>query len=248
MRCRPPRLLLALLLLAVWAPAGAGLFDDDEARARVDRLRNEVSEQGKRIETGASAQLDLANQLEAQKAELAKLRGQLEVQSYEAEAAKKRQTDFYSDLDARLRKLEAAQAEARSATGPALPEVDPAAETRDYDTALSLFKSAKYRDALLAFENFIKLYPKSGVLPGAHFWAASAHLQLREYAKAAEMFGKLVQTWPGDAKAPDALLGQANSMEQNGDKRAMKKALEALVERYPDSSAAQAARQRLKKR
>jgi len=250
------RSLVALALLAALAPARAGLFDDDEARARIDKLRVDVAEQakeqakeqGKRLDTLGSAQLDLANQIEQLKAELAKLRGQLEVQNYEADSAKKRQTDFYTDLDTRLRKLETAPAEAKSSGTTALPAIDPADETRGYEAALGLFKIAKYHEALAAFENFIKTYPKSAVLPGAHYWAASAHLQLREFGKAAEMFAQLYQGWPNDAKAPDAMLGQANCLEQAGDNRGMRKALVALVARYPESSAAQAAKLRLKKK
>lgn len=248
MRYRPARLFLLLALGAVWLPAQAGIFDDDEARARVEKLRNDLAEQAKRIETGANAQLDLANQIEVLKGELAKVRGQLEMQNYEVEATKKRQTDFYNDLDARMRKLESVQAEAKAAPAPALPQVDPAAETSDYGAALSLFQLGKHREALSALQNFIATYPKSAVLPGAHLWAARAHGQLREFAKAAEMYGKLVQNWPSDPKAPDALFEQAGSLEQGGDAKGMKKALETLVERYPDSTAAQAARLRLKRK
>jgi len=249
-------LLIALALLAGVAPARAGLFDDDEARARIEKLRTDLAqqireqgaEQAKRLDTLGSAQLDLANQIELLKAELAKLRGQLEVQIYEAESAKKRQTDFYTDLDGRVRKLETVQAETKSAAAAPLPEIDPAAEARDYEAALSLFKVAKYREALAAFDNFIMAYPKSAVLPGAHYWAASAHLQLREFGKAGEMFAKMYQGWPNDAKAPDAMLGQANCLEQAGDTRGMRKAIETLVARYPESSAAQAAKPRLKRK
>ena len=250
------RALLAAALLAAALPVRAGLFDDDEARARIDKLRGEVAElgreQAKRLDTLGntlgSAQLDLANQIELLKAELARLRGQIEVQGYEAESAKKRQTDFYNDLDTRLRKLETAEAEAKGSAVAKLPEVDPAAETRDYEAALGLFKAAKYREALAAFQSFIATYPKSAVCAGAHYWAASAHLQMREFGRAAEMFGKLYKGWPADAKAPDAMLGQANALEQGGDKGDMRKVLEALVDRYPESSAAQAAKLRLKKK
>ena len=246
------RALFALCLLAALGPARAGLFDDDEARARIEKLRidlsDQVKEQGKRVDTQGSAQLDLANQLELLKAELATLRGQLEVQNYEAESSKKRQTDFYNDLDTRLRKLETAPVDVKGSGNAALPEIDPGEETRDYEAALGLFKMAKQREALVAFQNFIKNYPKSAVLPGAHYWAGSAHLQLREFARAAEMFAKLVQNWPQDAKAPDAMLSQATALELGGDARGMRKTLEALLERYPDSNAAQAAKRRLKKK
>jgi TolA-binding protein len=199
---RRASLLAALALAAASAifPAHAGLFDDDEARLRIEKLRTDLAEQGKRLETAVAttsrSQIELANQIEQIKADMAKLRGQIEVLSYELEATQKRQKDFYIDLDNRLRKLETAAAEAKSvananaAASDAAP-ADPAAEMRDYETALTLFKSAKYKEALAAFLGFIKAYGSSGLLANAHYWAASAHFQLHEYAKAAELFAKV---------------------------------------------------------
>lgn len=239
-------------------PANAGLFDDDEARARVDKLRSDLTELSKRLElkieagdaTASRSQIELANQIEQVKADLAKVRGQIEVLTYELEATQKRQKDFYVDLDNRIRKLETAATEAKPATvAAAEPAVaDPAAEMRDYETALTLFKGAKYKEALASFQAFIKTYGSSSLLANAHYWSASAHFQLREYGKAAEYFAKLAATWPNDARAPDALLGQANSQQEAGDAKGAKKTLEQLIERYPSSSAAQTAKQRLKKK
>ena len=244
-------LLAAIVLTLAAAPVRAGLFDDDEARAGLARLRDDVAQQGRKMETGfdlaTRSQIELSNQIEALKAELAKLRGQIEVHSYETEAAKKRQTDFYADLDARLRKLEtAAQVQAEAKT--AVPAVDPAAETRDYEAALTLFKTAKYKDALAAFQDFIKSYGASALAASAHYWAATCHYQLREYARAAEMFAMVSAGWPNDIKAPDALLGQANSQQLNGDAKAARKTFESLIEKFPNSSAAQTARLRLKQK
>lgn len=251
------RLLSAVALTAfVILPARAGLFDDDEARNRIERLRGDLTEQGKRLETMASttsrSQIDLANQIEQIKTDAAKLRGQIEVLSYDLEAAQKRQKDFYVDLDNRLRKLEAVAVGSEAKAAAAMPQdaapADPAAEMRDYETALTLFKSTKYKDALTAFLGFIKTYGSSGLLANAHYWAASAEFQLREYPKAAELFAKIPATWPADPRAPDALLGQANSQQEAGDSKGAKKTLAQLVEQYPASSAAQNAKQLLKKK
>ncbi len=265
MKRRVLRLLLTATALAACAalPAYAGMFDDDEARMRIEKLRGDLTEQGKKLEAAATAaaaaarsQIELANQIEQIKTDMAKLRGQIEVLNYELEATQKRQKDFYVDLDNRLRKLETTSpavvanpaATTGAGAGANVAPADPAAEMRDYENALTLFKSARYKDALAAFLGFIKTYASSGLLPSAHYWAASAHFQLREYPRAAEFFAKVPAAWPADAKAPDALLGQANSQQESGDLKGAKKTLEQLIEKYPDSSAAQAARQRLKKK
>ena len=54
--------------------------------------------------------------------------------------------------------------------------------------------------------------------------------------------------WPNDPVAPDAMLGLANSQQAAGDARTAQRTLQTLIERYPTSNAAQAAKQRLAKR
>lgn len=241
------RLLPGLLLLA--ALPSYALFDDDEARRRIESVRAEASARLEKLEAASRGQMELANQIEALKGELARLRGQIEVLNYELDAAQKRQKDFYVDLDNRLRKLEtqpAASADAKPAE--AKPAMDPAAETRDYEAALNLFKSAKYRDALTAFLAFTRTYPASQFAASARYWAASAHYQMGEYKKAIELFSQTAATWPDDPKAPDALLGQANCQQETGDAKGARKTLETLAARYPSSAAAQVAKQRLAKK
>lgn len=240
--------LLPGLLLLVALPSHA-LFDDDEARKRIESVRVEANSRLEKLEAASRGQMELANQIEALKGELARLRGQIEVLNYELDAAQKRQKDFYVDLDNRLRKLEtqaAASADAKPAE--TKPAIDPAAETRDYEGALNLFKSAKYRDALTAFLAFTKTYPSSPFTASAHYWAASAHYQMGEYKKAVELFGQTAATWPDDPKAPDALLGQANCQQETGDAKGARKTLETLAAKYPSSAAAQVAKQRLAKK
>jgi tol-pal system protein YbgF len=193
--------------------ARGALFDDEEARKRIEALRTESNARMEKLEAASRGQIELANQIETLKAEVAKLRGQIEVLTNEIESTQKRQKDFYVDLDNRLRKLEP-QAGAEARPTDAKPAADPAAETRDYEAALNLFKAGKHKDALAAFLAFIKAYPASPFLPSAHYWAGSAHYQLGEYKKAVELFSRLAATWPDDAKAPDALLGEANCLQE----------------------------------
>ena len=107
-----PRLPSALL---VALPARAALFDDDEARKRIEatNLRLDAGpEAARRPPRRARAQLksqglvELFSQVEQLKADVARLRGQIEVLTYEQEQPQKRQRDLYVDLDSRLRKLE----------------------------------------------------------------------------------------------------------------------------------------------
>lgn len=237
---------LAIALIAA-SPARAGMFDDEEARARIDKLQRDLSPRVEKLEAGQRAQLELANQIEALKAEVARLRGQVEVLTHDLDQAQKRQKDFYVDLDNRLRKQEQA-AESHSADKPAEPaKPDPALETREYEAALNLFKSGKYKDSAQAFENFIKTHPAGAFQANAHYWLGNALFQLKDYRRAVEAFHKVATTWPNDAKAPDAMLGLSNCQTELGDAKNAKVTLEAIVAKYPGSQAAQIAKDRLKR-
>jgi len=244
---RTAALLLMLGAVSV-SPARAGLFDDTEARKQIDQMRAETDSRITKLEASASGQIELANQIDALKQEIARLRGQLEVLTNDLDQTQKRQKDFYVDLDARLRKFEASAVAAAPAADQSQPAVDPANETKDYEAALNLLKGGKNKDAATAFQAFIKNYPKSSFLPSAHFWAASALYQARDVNEAAKTFTKVVEGWPDDARAPDALLGLSNCQQELGDKKGARASLEKIVQKYPSSPAAQTAKQRLGKK
>lgn len=246
----PARRVLATVLatLAIGSAPAWALFDDDVARQRIEQLKTETTGRLGKLETqleqSQRVQLDLSNQIEALRSEIAKLRGQNEVLTYELEAATKRQKDFYLDLDNRLRAIETAAETARQSA--ATPAVDPAAEARDYDAALNLLKGGKFADAQIAFETFIAVWPQSSFLPAAHYWAASAGFQAKNYVRAADLFQTVHKQWPADVRAPEALIGLANTQQVQGDAKGAKKSLETVIAEYPGTPAADVARQRLK--
>lgn len=257
------RLVTSAALLAAFSvagPAHAGLFDDDEARRQIADFKAQTTE---RLDTTSRAQIELSNQIEAMRAELAKLRGQAEVLTYELEAAQKRQKDFYIDLDTRLRKVEgpaapgaatppageaAAAADNAPAPAPAPAKADPALESKEYEAALNHFKAGKYKEAAVALEAFVKAHPGSTLAPSAQYWLGNSHFALRDCKKAIEVQNTLVAKWPESPKAADALLNVATCQQELGDAKAAKKSLETLVAKYPSTPAADSARQRLKKK
>lgn len=114
------RVAIALLGFAFCMNAAAGIFDED-ARREVKELRGELEKRDRDVD-GRILKLDeslknlgiiqLLNQIEQLNAEIAKLRGQIEVLANQNEQLTKRQKDFYLDIDSRLRKLEGLPADA----------------------------------------------------------------------------------------------------------------------------------------
>ncbi|HJW04371.1 MAG TPA: tol-pal system protein YbgF [Azospira sp.] len=252
--------LLAALGAAV--PAHAGLFDDEEARRQIGDLKATTAERLDKLEAATRGQLELSNQIEALRADLARMVGQVEVLTYELDAAQKRQKDFYIDLDTRLRKLEGPAApgaatppageEPRPGSGTpaaaAAPKSDPAAEAKEYEGALNYFKAGKYKEAANSLDGFVKNHPDSSLAPSAQYWLGNSHFALRDCKKAIDAQNVVVAKWPDSPKAPDALLNIATCQQELGDAKAAKKALETLVAKYPAAPAAESARQRLKKK
>ncbi|MFT3962597.1 tol-pal system protein YbgF [Propionivibrio sp.] len=257
LRFRPAISAIALLLAVFGTQqARAGLFDDDEARRQVNDLSIKVNE---RVDTLSKAQIELMNQIQSLREENARLRGQVETLQYELESAKKRQQDFYVDLDGRVRKLETppAAADTAQADGSAPPPPadaaadkkpsDPAAETREYEAALNLFKANKLKESAAAFEAFAKAHPDSTLAPNAYYWQGNALTAQRDCKRAIDVYRVVVAKWPQNPRAADSLIGVASCQQELGDAKSARTTLEAVLIKYPDSSAAATAKQRLKK-
>ncbi len=246
---------LAVAVLALgFCQGAAALFEDDEARRRVEDLRKQVEQTSRALDERLArledrrGLVDLASQIEALREELARLRGQIEVLANRAETADKRQKDLYVDIDTRLRKLEQAKEQAGTDKPPAADAGRVSApETRAYEAALNQFKLGNYALAISAFQGFLVTYPDSKLAPSAQYWIGNAHFAQRDYKQAIAAQQKVLSAWPDDGKAPDAMLNIASSQEALGDRRGAQKTLAGLVARYPASQAAASAKQRLKR-
>ena len=102
--------------------------------------------------------LNLLREIEALKAEVAKLRGLTEVQAHQLDTLDKRQTDLYADLDQRLTELakEAKAAAPMAADTATVAPPDAQVESAAYEAALKLFREENYTAAIAAFKTFFK--------------------------------------------------------------------------------------------
>jgi tol-pal system protein YbgF len=258
-----------LALAFATAPARAALFDDDEARKRIDALRvrveqleQQLSQRLERLESKDAAMLDMFRDVEQIKADIARLRGQYEVLAYELEQAQKRQRDLYLDLDGRLRKIEGGPGPAAASPdtapapaggtaagpGPGTRPGDAASEQRAYDSALEQFKSGSYPAAIASFQTFVKTYPKSPLAASALYWVGNAQYAQRDFRAAIATQRQLLATYPDSQKVPDALLNVASGQVELGDAAGARRTLEEIVAKYPTSEAAGKAKQRLANR
>jgi len=237
----------AAIVLGITGTAYGSVFGDDEARkaildlrAQVDANQRDLSSRIDKLESAQKAQLDLANQIDALRQDMARLRGQLELLSNDVANEEKREKDFYTDLDTRLRKLEPQQVsiDGKNAT------VDPN-ESKAYEAALEQFKNSDFKGAIASFNAFMKQYPDSAYAPAAQYWIGTSYYAQRDYKAAIASQQTLVKTWPENPRAADALLNIASSQTDMGDKKTAKHTLEQLIAAYPDSQAAGVAKDRV---
>lgn len=252
--------LLTASLAAAWPMAvQAGVFDDDVAREQSAKTQKELTEfrdqttaSLERMEAALRMQLELSNQIEALRADISKLRGQLEVLGHSVETGEKRQRDFYLDLDGRLRKLEVTVGELqiKAAEPPPVtkPKVDPAIETRQYEEALNFFKAGKYKDAQAAFQTHLRDFPTGPFVASAQFWLANSLYAQQDCKGAVDGHNVVVAKFPDSDKAPDSMLAIATCQQEMKDAKGARKTLEQLVAAYPKSPAAESAKKRLKKK
>ena len=264
----------AVLFLALAFSARAGLFDDEEARRRIEVLKQELSQQGRdneariaRLEESIRniGVVELLRQIDALNAEIAKLRGNLEVLGNQNEQLQKKQRDFYLDLDSRLKRLEGGGAPSAGPTSaapapaavvnaaitmPAVPSKpaskdEQAREIKAYDAASNLFRRNDFASAIDAFRAFLKDYPQSQLAPNAEYWIGIGYANLKDYRNALATQEGLLQRHPQSPKAPDALLAIASLQAEQGDNGSARNTLEDIIARYPGSEAAGKARTRL---
>jgi tol-pal system protein YbgF len=231
-------------LLVLTLPAQAQLFADDDARKAILELRSRIAalqtELTARVDAAQRAQLDMANTNELLRADIARLRGQVEALTNEVATLQKRNRDLYADLDARLKKFEpaAVTVDGRSATVER-------SEQAAYDAALAQFRAGDFRNSIAGFQQFIARYPASAYVPAAHYFIGSGYFALKDYKASIAANQQIVDRYKDSARAPEALLSIADSQLQLADKRAANRTLTRVIQEYPSSEAAIIARERL---
>jgi tol-pal system protein YbgF len=239
-----------LLSLCVFAGAAcAGVFDED-ARREVAVLRNQIEISQKALDERLAKidaliqdrSIELSRFIDDLKQDLARLRGQGEMQANQIDNLDRRQKELYAELDGRLLKLQtlAQTLEKQVASTP-----DPALEAKAYEAALSKFNLADYPASIAAFQSFLVTYPKSQQAANAQYWIGNAYYALRDYKVAIDEQQKLVAAWPDSPKVSEALLNIASCQENLNLSKAARETLQALVKKYPGTPAAEKAKQRL---
>lgn len=233
----------------------AGLFDDEEARKAILEIRQKAELQKQestqkladetRRASDEEAQLrrslvELQNQLELLKADLAKLRGQDEQLMRDFVEIQRKVKDSTQNFDDRLRKMEPTRL-----TLDGLEFTVEPAEKRDYEAVLAIFRKADFVGAQTGFVEFLTRYPKTGYRASALFWLGNAQYATKDYKEAMMNFRALISFAPDHTRVPESLLAIANCQLEMKDTKGAKRTLDDLISNHSSSEAASAARDRI---
>jgi tol-pal system protein YbgF len=246
------RLFFLGVLTLTAPPAFAGLFSDNEARQQIQQLETRLAAAEELItklsaayKQQTSALLDLQTVIDAQSADLRKLRGQNEEFTHNLQDAEKRQKDFYVDLDGRLRRFETAEASSDKASVTKNKTDDSGNENRALEAAYGFYKVERYQDAVTAFQDFLANYPKSANTANVRYWLGNAYFVLKDYKNSLESFQIIANKFDTYPKIADVLFSIADCQDSLNDKEAAKLTLKQIATKFPNSDAAAKAKKEL---
>ena len=172
--------------------------------------------------------------------DLARQRGQEEVLLRDVAELQRRLKDAQAAQEERLRQLEPQTVAVDGKTFKVTPD-----EKRVFEEALAHLRAADFAAGAAGLNKLLQTYPQTGYRESAWYWLGNAHYGLRAYKPAIQAFKQLADQAPDHARAPEALLSMGNCHLELKDNASARKVLEQLVKQYPQTEAAQAARDRL---
>src|SRR5215212_2944532 len=175
----------ACLAAALAVPAAhAGIFDDDEARKAILDLRQKLEQSNEQQRARQAEQiaqfaeqlnqlkrslLDLNNQLELQRVESAKLRGQNEQMVRDLAEVQRKQSDIQQGVEDRIRKIEPQKVTLDDREFLAEPD-----EKRQYDESIAAVRKGEFDRATVQLTTMLRRWPNSGYRESALFWLGNA--------------------------------------------------------------------------
>ena len=211
-----------------------------------------VSREGERDTAGGGGLSNLFLQVQRLQEEVRRLNGEVEEQAHELRQLREQSLQRYMDLDKRLsegvvsfrrylrrrcqrhrrrRNREPAGNDSRG---------EQPGEKIAYDAAYSLVANRQFEEAVPAFKEFLREYPKGRYAPNAHYWLGELYLvtEPQDLEASRQAFALLISEYPEHDKTADALykLGRVQFMKGNREKA--REYLDLVVNQYESSDPA----------
>ena len=126
------------------------------------------------------------------------------------------------------------------------PPIGDKTETELYEEGKGAFESGQSESAKKIFQAYLEKYPKSKEADNAQFWLAETYFRDKWYEKAILEYQKVIENYPKGNKVADALWKQGLAFLNLNEKVNARLIWEELIKKFPGSSQAQLASQKLK--
>lgn len=114
-----------------------------------------------------------------------------------------------------------------------------------FNMGVTMFNRGSLQTARRAFEQFLRTYPNHRLAPDAHFYMADLMAQQNRPEEAVERFLEIPELFPTSSRVPDALYRAGLLRVELGQDDRARRLFQRVVNTYPDSRAAELARERL---
>jgi tol-pal system protein YbgF len=242
---------ISVAILSVALSLGAFPAAAQSTKERLYLLEQKVGRL-ERLVANNDSETDMLRKIKELQDENQALRNEIETLQFETVSSADRQRQLYIDLDQRMQALEAggaaglAQAAGAAGGGAAAGATAmTGSDTADYQAAFELLKQGRYAEAAAAFTAFLAAYTSSDLRDNAQYWLAETYYVTKDFPQSLAGFQTVINTYPASRKIPDAWLkiGYCNyELKQWSDAR---EALSIVASRYPETTAAKLATQRL---
>ena len=212
----------------------------DAKLAEVQKKLDELNQSARR--SGA----DLSVGLDKVREDVARLRGDLEVEQHQVAQVEKSVEKLRTDTEGRLAALKGAGALDEFEARKKIAALE-SPEDRAAIVALGEREEAAGQRgvALEIFEHVVSRWPADPKAADAGFRAGQILLAQKKWRDAILALGRVAEKHPKSDRAPDSLLGVADAMTELGMAEDAKAVLAQVLEKYPKTSAAKRAKESL---
>jgi len=117
----------------------------------------------------------------------------------------------------------------------------------DYRQAIIMFGRGRQSEARRAFEAVFEADQSGDLADNALFWIGETYFAAKDYTNAVRYYMRVVNDYPTQNKAPDALFKVAMVQERTGDLALARRTLQQVIDRFPYSSTASTAKSELQR-
>lgn len=248
-----------LLMATVLFPLGLGLAGVSQAQSSTPAFQNNTSEAQRKAGSN-QATAELFYMIQQLQADVRRLQGQVEEQQHQVSRLQQQSRDRYVDLDQRILELSKA-VESKSAGGSATAaeasrsgeggrsapvkvyRSPGAEEQQSYSAIIDLIRNKRDFDtAISRLYEFIDQYPEGDLTVNAYYWLGEVYLAEPKLEQAKQAFTIVATRFNDHRKAPDAVYKLGVTLNRLGEKDEAKRRMQSVVDRYPNTSAADLAR------